>query len=61
MTAWMRRWSSFPIVWGRMIMPMSLGSAYWALYNGWVVLTNRGLGALLAGPMPSPGEIGEAS
>lgn len=51
MTAWARRLSSFPLVCGRMIMPMSLGCAYWAAYNAWVVLTGRGLGTLLDGPI----------
>ena len=51
MTTWKRRWSSFPLVWGRMIMPMSLGCAYWAAYHGWGVLSGRGLGSLLAGPI----------
>lgn len=31
-------------------MPLSLGCAWWALYNGWVVLTGRGLGMILDGP-----------
>lgn len=49
MTAWARRWSEFPIVWGRMIMPVALGCAAWTAYNAWVVLTGRGLGTLLDG------------
>lgn len=51
MTAWARRWSEFPLVFGRMIMPMSVGCAWWALYNGWAVLSGQLIGRLLAGPV----------
>ncbi len=42
-------WRDFPLVWGRVIMPMSLGCAGWTAYNAWVTLAGRGLGSLLSG------------
>lgn len=51
MTVWARRWSDFPLVRGRIVMPMSLGCAWWTAYNAWVVLSGQGLGSLLGGPL----------
>lgn len=44
-------WRDSPLVWGRVIMPMSLGCAGWTAYNAWVILTGQGLGSLLSGPV----------
>lgn len=54
MTTWRRWWSTFPVIWGRVIMPMALMSAWWAAVMGLSILTDRGLGTLMQGAI---GEI----
>lgn len=54
MSRWVRWWSSFPLVWGRMVMPLALMTSMWAAFIAVSVPTNQAMGRLLSGPV---GEI----
>jgi len=51
MTTWARWWSTFPLVWGRMVMPLAIMASMWSAFIAVAVLTDQAMGRMLAGPI----------